>query len=316
MNTPELRKRLEEGGVALFDLGDRLKFRLTGSDRVRYLNGQVSQNVQRIAASADGAAHPGCVMNAKGKMNALVWISADAEALYLDAEPLTPEYHEELAMRLERYIISDDAELADVTGEFGLWHLFWGETGRPEGLVAWLEALPPEIRPLRATRYGREGLDLRGPKAVLEALVPAPEMVRIDEATAEVFRIEQGVPCWGAELTEATLPDEAGLAEAAIDYHKGCYIGQEVISRIKSVGRVNRHLAGFVSQKQLEPGAKLHVSPEAAASGEREVAIVTSSAFSFTLDKAIALGYLRRGTERSPLFYGKEPVEVRSLPLV
>ncbi|HWL52215.1 MAG TPA: glycine cleavage T C-terminal barrel domain-containing protein [Chthoniobacteraceae bacterium] len=316
MNTPELRKRLEEGGAALFDLGNRLKFRLTGSDRVRYLNGQVSQNVQRIASSRDGAAHPGCVMNAKGKMNALVWISADADALYLDAEASTEEYHEELAMRLERYIISDDAELTDCTGELGLWHLFWGQTGRPEWLAAWLETLPPEIRLLKATRYGREGLDLCGPRALVEGLNPAPEMVRVSEATEEVFRIEQGVPRWGAELTEATLPDEAGLAESAIDYHKGCYIGQEVISRIKSVGRVNRHLVGFVSDRQLEPGAKLHLSPESVAAGEREVATITSSAWSFTLDKGVALGYLRRGTERSHLFHGPERVEVRTLPFV
>lgn len=319
MNTLELRNRLEAGGVALFDLDNRIKFRLTGGDRVRYLNGQVSQNVQRIAASAHGTASPGCVMNAKGKMNALVWISADAEALYLDADPLTPEYHDELAMRLERYIISDDAELTDCTEELGLRHLLWrnaGDGAKPAWLEAWLGELPPEVTLIKATRYGREGVDLRGPKGALAALVPAPAMVPVSEPTMEVFRIEQGVPRWGAELTEATLPDEAGLADAAIDFHKGCYIGQEVISRIKSVGRVNRQLVGFVSQKVIEAGARLHLSPESAAAGEREVATVTSSAWSFTLDKAIALGYLRRGTESSHLFHGPDPVEVRTLPLI
>ena len=74
------------------------------------------------------------------------------------------------------------------------------------------------------------------------------------EDIAETLRIEAGVPRWGAELNEDTLPPEAGLDRAAIDYHKGCYIGQEVISRIKSVGHVNRSLTGFASAAPLAAG--------------------------------------------------------------
>ncbi len=99
------------------------------------------------------------------------------------------------------------------------------------------------------------------------------------------------MPRWGAELTEETLPPEAGLDQTAIDYHKGCYIGQEVISRIKSVGHVNRHLAGFTAPAPLAPGMTLHPADDPGkTAGE-----ITSAAWSFGLETWAALGYLKRG---------------------
>ncbi len=324
MNTSLLRKRLREepATVALFDLNDRLKFRLTGEDRVRYLNGQVSQDVKRLAARPQAGAQPGCVMNAKGKMNALLWISATDGALRLDADPLDDDYREELAMRLERYIISDDAELSDETEERGLLHLLWSaHREEPPALREWLAGQTGvELVPSR--RYGLPGLDLLGTRETLAALAWPPEVIAVDATTAETFRIEQGVPRWGAELTPETIPVEAGLDAGAIDYHKGCYIGQEIISRIKSVGRVNRKLTGFLSATPLEPGTHLYTDATIAAAHPeggaevREAGVITSSAWSFALDKAVSLGYLRRGTDATRLHGGAQEVEVRTLPLV
>jgi len=134
------------------------------------------------------------------------------------------------------------------------------------------------------------------------------------------MRIEAGVPRWGAELSEDTLPPEAGLEEAAIDYHKGCYIGQEVISRIKSVGHVNRRLAGFTAAGPLAPGMTLHAPEEPA----RNAGEITSAAWSFGLECWAGLGYLKRGLAHGAyaMLDARSPdgaavsVQVRELPLV
>src|SRR6202008_642685 len=98
----------------------------------------------------------------------------------------------------------------------------------------------------------RQGWDLRLPR---EDFASAREQlfagrVVIDAALAETLRIEAGIPRWGHELDENTLPPEAGLDLTHIDYHKGCYIGQEVISRLRSVGHVNRQLTGFIADEK------------------------------------------------------------------
>ena len=114
----------------------------------------------------------------------------------------------------------------------------------------------------------------------------------MSEALLDLLRIERGVPRWGREMDETTLPHEAGLDRTHIDFHKGCYIGQEVISRLRSVGHVNRELRGFVSADgvPLQDGARIF----SAADPGRGLGRITSAAFSLSLDRHIALGYLRR----------------------
>ena len=121
----------------------------------------------------------------------------------------------------------------------------------------------------------------------------------LDETLADLIRIEAGVPRWGQELDENTLPPEAGLEPTHIDYHKGCYIGQEVISRLKSVGHVNRQLTGFIAEGGTPLAAGLRLFP--AGAGAASVGLLTSVAFSFALEKTIALGYLKRGSPTGAL---------------
>jgi folate-binding protein YgfZ len=110
---------------------------------------------------------------------------------------------------------------------------------------------------------------------------------------AEVFRIEQGIPRWGRELTSEIIPIEANLEGRAIDYEKGCYIGQEVISRIKMSGQINKRLCGLVSinDSPLIPGMRLVSKTEE----RKEVGWITSAAHSQDLGKEIGLGYVKRG---------------------
>ncbi len=268
----------QRGGIA--DLSDRLKLRFTGADRVRFLNGQVTADVRKLTA---GAALPACVTTAKGKLCGDVLIHSAGEALFVDADAAL---RETLPARFERYIIADDVTLEDMTDNVRLIHL----------VGATLEPANFSERSL-ANRFGAPGLDLFLATERFEETWEqlAAGRVVFDESFAELLRIEAGIPRWGRELGEDTLPPEAGLDRTHIDYHKGCYIGQEVISRIKSVGHVNRELTGFIATSggALTAGAALFATRDA---GARSIGRLTSAAWSFTLEKPIALGYLKRGS--------------------
>ncbi|MEP6668969.1 MAG: glycine cleavage T C-terminal barrel domain-containing protein [Chthoniobacter sp.] len=271
------------GGVA--DLSDRTQLVLTGPDRVRYLNGQVTSDVRKLRP---GHTQLACVTTAKGKLCADVFITAQEEALFVDAEG---SVREALLARLERYIVADDVAIEDAT-----------ET---QALLHYISAEPPPFSSLgqiaAARRLGRDGWDLRLPRqeliAVREQLVAG--RVVVDAALAETLRIEAGIPRWGHELDENTLPPEAGLDQTHIDYHKGCYIGQEVISRLRSVGHVNRQLTGFIAEGDapLAAGLRLFAKAEDTAS----IGVLTSATDSFALEKPIALGYLKRGSPTGAL---------------
>jgi len=280
---------LTRGGIAV--LSDRVKLVLTGADRVRYLNGQVTSNVQKLLP---GQTQPACVTTAKGRLCAEVIITARADALIVDADGAL---RETLPGRLERYIISDDVALADATDELRLFHLL---PARGEPIESVLRADFGTLDHHPAQRFGRTGIDFFLSAAEAADRFPqlTAHLVLLDDALLETLRIEAGVPRWGCELGEDTLPPEAGLDRTHIDYHKGCYIGQEVISRLKSVGHVNRQLTGFLSEDGTMPAAGAAVF---ASGDERSVGIVTSVAFSFALERPIALGYLRRGSPTSGL---------------
>jgi folate-binding protein YgfZ len=119
----------------------------------------------------------------------------------------------------------------------------------------------------------------------------------------ERLRIERGIPAWGAELTEETLPPEAGLDNTHIDYHKGCYIGQEVISRLKSVGHVNQTLCRFrgrVVDAAVEPGQTAVETPAPKEAiylpGIRDIPVGRlTSVVVDSRGEVFALGYLKRG---------------------
>ena len=266
------------GGVA--DLSERVKLRLTGADRVRYLNGQVTADVRKLGL---GRSMPACVTTAKGRLCAEIFITATEDALVLDADAAL---RESLPARLEKYIIADDVTLEDISETMRLVHV----TGEGADEAAALTARG-------ANRFGQAGVDLFLPTETFAETWTrlASTHVVLDEALRELLRIEAGIPRWGRELTEDTLPPEAGLERTHIDYHKGCYIGQEVISRLKSVGHVNRELTGFLSTQgtPLTPGAQLFAAD---ALEGKPLGTLTSVAWSFSLEKPIALGYLRRGS--------------------
>jgi folate-binding protein YgfZ len=300
----------------LIDLSDRAKFVVTGNDRLRFLNGQLTNDILGLRP---GSAIYACALTAKGKLAADLFVTAAKESLFLDTESVL---RESLPARLEKYIIADDVTLQDVTDAYGLFHLVDPELGDAGSLAPASLGLTEETDtlPTASARFGVGGIDLWFPvnqaASVLEQLGRSP----VDSEAAENFRIEQGIARWGNELSEEVIPNEAGLDKRAINYYKGCYLGQEVISRIKSVGHVNRHLCGLIPAADiaLKIGDTLFSDLES----KKEIGFITSIGWSHSLDRAITLGYVRRGFEapgstlqvrRNNTLIG--PIEVRSLPL-
>ena len=297
--------RPEDG--ALLDLSMRAKFRISGADRFRFLNGQITNDLRKASTSA---AIEACVLSAKGKTNAHLFVSEFDAGFRLDAES---ELRETLAARLDRYIVADDVQLEDVTEQFALFHLI-AETP---------PTLPNEWRAIRASRLGRPGWDVWIDMAErdtafekLSALFPL-----LKEADAETFRIEMGIARWGRELTEDIIPIEANLEARTIDYEKGCYIGQEIISRMKMSGQTNKRLCGILSltQEPLAVGMRLFLPGE-----EKDVGWITSATRSERLQKEIALGFVKRGANtigarleaRHSGSARANPVEVVALPFI
>jgi folate-binding protein YgfZ len=289
------------------DLSARAKLRVSGADRFRFLNGQITNDLRK---ASETVAVEACVLNAKGKLNAHTFIADPGESLLIDADP---ELRETLRVRLERYVIADDVQIEDVTDEFSLFHVFTEE--------------PPVLesgRIVSARRFARTGWDIWSDSARHDAVQHelASAYPFIDSAAADVMRIEQGLPRWGRELTDEIIPIEANLEQRTIDYQKGCYIGQEVISRIKMSGQTNKRLCGLSSLNNtpLQPGMKL-VAPSASG---KEAGWITSATRSQRLGKEIALGYVKRGFNNpatkldalSPDAAKPIPVEVVSLPFL
>ncbi len=264
--TAETFQDIAQNGAAV-NLSARAKFRLTGNDRIRYLNGQVTNDVRRASAQSTLYA---CVTDAKGRIAGDVFIHAREDALLLDAEP---DLRESLGLRLERYIVADDAELTDVSDEWQLWHV-WGDN-MPQGI--------------QSSRFGREGVDVWVPVGTTFE----PGCQSLTDEDLETWRILQKVPRWPHELNAETFPPEAGLEARAMDFFKGCYIGQEVLSRIKTTGKMPREMIAF------ETEAAVHVGDEIWT--DKAVGTVTSVTTHPVTGFTVGLGMVRQGAADSPL---------------
>ena len=246
------------------DLSKRAKFRVTGEDRVRYLNGQVSNDVRKVSSKETISA---CVTTAKGKLEGLIWISEDtnSDSLLIDGDP---ELREPLLMRLTKYIISDDVEILDITDDYQLIHELDVESEENA----------------KSNRFCNIGKDhwIKGGD-----LVDGSNWM--SDESLEEYRIKQGVPAWGYELNSNTLPQEALLERKSVDFHKGCYVGQEIISRLKSVGQVRRLLVGLTFSEGPTPVSGWELLDDK----NKKIGEVTSVCK--TDSELIGLGYVKTG---------------------
>ncbi len=209
-----------------------LLLRCTGADRVRWLNGQVSQDVKSLTPGLTKAA---CICNLKGGLEGLACIAATPDALWIHADPAL---RDSLPARLERYIIADDVTLEDLSDTWTCHHINATTIPPSDTLGAFITA---------SQRYGTNGWDVWNPHGTTSPALAAIPHLDTDALTA--LRVQHGVPAWGHELTPGLLPAEARLEASAISWDKGCYTGQEVVSRMKMAGKTNQ----LLQRLQLPP---------------------------------------------------------------
>ncbi|HEX3855665.1 MAG TPA: glycine cleavage T C-terminal barrel domain-containing protein [Verrucomicrobiae bacterium] len=344
----------ETAGV--IDLSFRSRICLTGADRVRFLHGQVTNDVKKLRTGE------GCyavITTAKGKMESDLNIFALADELLLDFEPgLT----EKIAKRLEKFIVADDVQIVDVAAHYGLLsvqglkaqeavralnlfpeiptqqlgsikisdatlgEIYLANNPRLDGTQGRAGSPLPAVGAHGVTRPTNFGFDLFIPNnslgAVADKLIAAAKQIggRACGWTAfETARIKAGIPRFGVDMDETNIPLECGIESRAIVYNKGCYIGQEVINRIHSVGHVNKELRGLHLANDL---SALAVRGDKLFHAGKEVGYVTSAVKSPTLNANIALGYVRReanqiGNELTlRTAAGESPVKIAELPFV
>lgn len=278
--------------AAWLDLSERGTILATGEDRARLLHAMTTNNVQQLTPGT------GCYaffLNAQGRILADVNLLCGPDDFILDVEP---ETRESLYQHLDKYIIADDVALEDTTARTAKIAV---EGPGAEAVLVSLAAPIPEtdfsharwnsIIVARLTFTGESGFRLflpAGEKAEWIARLEAAGAVRADGEAARVVRIEHAKPRYGEDITNMTLAQETQQLHA-LHFSKGCYLGQEIVERVRSRGLVHRLLAGLHidSQEAPPPGARLF-------SNGNNAGKITSAAFSPALRKIVAIAYVGR----------------------
>jgi len=308
LDAPEAETAALATGAAVHDLGWLRRVAVRGEDRFRWLSGMVTNTVNDLGPS-HGAWN--LVLNAQGRIQGDLTVWRSAENLYLD---IAADQYEKLMAHFEHFIIMDDVELVPLTRDVAL-----GLTGPQAGEVLARVGLPTLAEPMTRVHVEWNGMDLRLERdysvarddvaAAAHTIIWVPEAqlsklwkylrtggaVAVGAAAVEAFRVAEGIPAYGIDIVERDLPQETSQTRA-LHFSKGCYLGQEIVERIRSRGNVHRHL------RQLEltgpvpaAGAEL-LSAAGAAAGQ-----ITSAA-QLALPggtRTFALGMIRAEAEVS-----------------
>ena len=309
-------------GCAVYDLASRAKIVLTGSDRVRWLNGMVTNNVRDLAV---GHGLYAFLLNPQGHILADLYAYNRGDSLLVDVDRSLLSKVLEI---FDRYIIMDDVEVSNVSGQLSA----IGIVGPKAADV--LRAAALEIPELDALQFANlTWLDVpvtavRGDNPGVPSFEfwMAPETIEaasailvkagarpVGTAALELLRIASGIPRYGQDIRERDLPQETEQ-QRALNFSKGCYIGQEIVERIRSRGNVHRKFTGFlVDGPLLLVGTKIQAA-------SKDVGEITSAA-SLPLaggEQPVALGYIRREVTLSPktLEAGDTKLTVANIPFV
>ena len=302
--------RAEHGALretaGILDLSFRARLCVTGADRKTFLHGQVTNDVKALQP---GTGCYAALITAKGKMQSDLNIWCLDDELLLDFEP---GLSNAVAQRLDKFIIAADVQIVDAAPDYGLVSvqgpqaeavvrmlaLPWEIPAKPEGSSTTTDATLGQLYLMNQPRTGTAGFDVFAPTAALGAvadkLVAAAKSLDGRAAgwdALELARIEAGIPRYGADMDENNLPPEAGLDARAISYTKGCYIGQEVLARIRTYGQVAKALRGLRLADDLKT---LPAKGDKLFQKGKEIGFITSAVYSPTFQANLALGYVRR----------------------
>lgn len=288
--------------AGIIDLSHRGKLRLSGKEHIKFLQGMLTNDVMKLASREGMYA---AVLTVKGRMLSDMRVYKEDESVLLDLEPGLNEKVKELLLK---YRLSYKAAIEDETDAFALISV---QGPRSSALVesAAGSALPElkeyahfktvikgvGVTIVRISRTGEDGYDIYVPAAdahtVWEELFDRGKDFGarpFGSRALDMLRIEAGIPVYGKDMDEDTIPIEAGIWDA-LSFEKGCYIGQEVVARIKWRGHVNRHLMGIVPEGEGVIGVGDEIF-----SGDKKIGAVTSVSYSPALGRDTALGYVRR----------------------
>jgi folate-binding protein YgfZ len=282
------------GGCGIYKL-DHALISLTGRDRVRWLNGMVSNNVRDLPVGHGVYAF---VLNAQGQIQGDLYVFNRGESLVVEIERAQVET---LLPLLRRYIIMDKVELEDLSEKLAI----IGLAGPKSREMLEALGLRAELAPLQFTEKQWNGTQItlmRGdnpcvpnytlwvPKEHTQSLwsaLLAANAQEVDDDALETFRILCGIPKIGLDIRERMLPQETGQ-ERALSFTKGCYIGQEIVERIRARGAVHRAFVGFEVEGP-SPSSGMKIQYEG-----KDVGEITSVASAPLKQKRLALGYLRK----------------------
>lgn len=306
----------------VYDLGFRAKISVTRGDRVRWLNGIVTNNIRDLATRRGVYAF---LLNPQGRILGDLYAYNRGESIVIDTDVAQTE---KILATFDHFIIMDDVEIKDLSSELTSVGVA-GPRARDVMKAARMEF--PELEPLQFHTVQCDcecrcvnctfvrGDDPAGEsyeiwlapahvKSVWDSLVKAGALPVGSEAL-ELHRIASGIPQFGVDIRERDLPQETEQVRA-LNFNKGCYIGQEIVERIRSRGAVHRKFTGFVVDAPASPGSKI-------VAGEKEVGEITSVASLAGAERHVALGYIRReaGTPGREVLIGGIRARVVSMPL-
>jgi folate-binding protein YgfZ len=240
-------------GCGLVDRSERGKLALTGSEAKDFLHGQVTNDIESLEP---GRGCYAAFLTHKGKMLGDMRVLDLGDELLLDTERVALQ---ELFNMIRRFKLGRDVELHKRTLELGLLSLI-GPRTETFGLEAEHDNRRDEIggRPVVLVRTD-VGVDVFVPADGVDAVRSALDLPEVSEEIAEIVRVEQGRPRYGAELDDGVIPQEAGLNERAVSFTKGCYVGQETVARLHYRGKPNRHLRGLRLSAPASPGDELRL---------------------------------------------------------
>ena len=289
---------VRDGGAGLIDLSSRGRLRVSGSEAAMFLNGLITNDIKTLG---ENRWMPAAFPTVQGRLIGAVRVVREKNAFLIDTDA---ESHEAVLKTVSRFTLAGDFHVKDLTAETALLSVQGKRAGEifEKVFETGVSDLPRDgaletnwqntpVTVIRATHTAEDGFDVvidSAHGAQLRQALIAADAQSVSPDVFEILRIEAGIARFGRDMDETNVVTETNLDDA-VSYTKGCYVGQEIIVRIKHRGHVAKKLTGlrFQTDGRVEPGTVIK-------SGDgKEIGKVTSTAFSPKLETTIALGYVR-----------------------
>jgi folate-binding protein YgfZ len=297
---------VRDDGVGLIDLSARGRISVSGSEAVMFLNGLITNDLKMLGENRwMSAAFP----NVQGRLLAAVRVIRRRDDILLDTEAAT---REKVIKIIERFTLAGDFKVADVTNTSAMISV----QGHRANQFLELMTRDDQTTIVPSTHTAEKGFDVIVSAARKDSLwqtLVAAGATPVSPEVEEILRIEAGIARYGIDMDETNVVTETNLDDA-VSYTKGCYLGQEIIVRIKHRGHVAKKLTGlrFETDQTIEAGSAIK------STDDKEIGRVTSTTFSPKLETTIGLGYVRYEhlTPGTPLVVNGVAATTHELPLV